>query len=183
MINSQIKFFEEIEDKIIFNSKQETYIAVLENTEVIYNSNAGINKEYCDEHNIKCFEGKINSIGVGVIAAGSIVITVKRLPIGGEAMSDKFSKALCNYLKERGLDSARQDNNDVLVDDYKVASGGEISMHGFNYMGYQISVNQDIEAIENICLKKSVKKPKALSDWGITTEEIVKFCEEYWKNN
>ena len=27
-----------------------------------------------------------------------------------------------------------------------------------------------------------VKIPKALSDYGITTEEIVNFCENYWDN-
>ena len=56
-------------------------------------------------------------------------------------------------------------------------------VNGYNYLGYQISINQDIEAIREICDKKSVKPPKALSDWGITTEEIEKFCEEYWTNN
>ena len=184
IINSQIKFFEEMEENILHSSKAETCIAVLENTEVIYNNNYGINKEYCDEHNIKSFEGKINSIGVGVVAKGSIVLTVKRkLLNGGEALSDKFAKALCGYLKNKGLSSVRQDNNDVLVDDFKVASGGEIMVGEWNYMGFQISVNQDIEAIENICIKKSLKKPKALSEYGITTEEMKEFCEQYWSNN
>ena len=49
-------------------------------------------------------------------------------------------------------------------------------------MGFQISINQDIKAIENICYKHSVKKPKALSDFGVTTEEIVEFCENYFSN-
>ena len=44
-------------------------------------------------------------------------------------------------------------------------------------------VNVDLEAIKNACKKPMVKVPKALSEYGITTEEMVKFCEDYWKNN
>ena len=102
-------------------------------------------------------------------------------PRGGEALSDRFSKELCKYLAQKGLPSVRQDNNDILVDGFKVASGGEITINNWNYMGYQISVNQDIEAIENICTKPMIKIPKALSDYGITTDEIVEFCKEYWE--
>ena len=180
-INSQIKFFEELEEKFLKSKEEGTIIAVLENTEVIYNPNYSINQEYCDKHNIKAFEGKIDSIGVGVVASGSLVLTVKRQEKGGEAMSDKFTKDLCNYFKAKKLPAVRQDNNDILVNDLKVASGGEISINGWRYMGYQISVNQDYDAIENVCLKKSVKKPGALSDFGITTEEMFAFCKEYWE--
>ncbi len=182
-INSQIYFFKNMEDNIISSNNNETIIAVLEHGEVIYNKNHHPNFEYCEEHNFDYYEGKIDSIGIGVLVSGSIVLTVKRRLNGGEALSDKFAKALVNYLISKGLNSVRQDNNDVLVSDYKVASGGESIINGFNYMGYQISINQDIEAIKAICDKDSLKEPKGLSDFGVTTEEIVQFCEEYWSNN
>lgn len=66
-----------------------------------------------------------------------------------------------------------------------MASGAEIRV-GDNlknvYNTYQISINQDIEAIKHICKKEMIKIPKALSDFGITAEEIVNFCEDYWDN-
>jgi hypothetical protein len=119
------------------------------------------------------------------MTSGSIVLTVKRkLKDGGDALSDKFSKALSEYLSSKGLPTVRCDNNDVMVGNGKVASGGEICINGFNYMGYQISVNQDIDAIKNICISKPmVKIPKALSDFGITTEEMREFCIDYWSKN
>ena len=80
------------------------------------------------------------------------------------------------------MESARCDNNDVLVDGYKVASGCETIHNGFNYMGYQISLYQDLETIKNVCNKPMVKIPKALSEYGITTDEMVDFIEEYWNN-
>jgi hypothetical protein len=79
------------------------------------------------------------------------------------------------------MDSVRQDNNDILVDGFKVASGAEVSLpNGFRYVAYQISINQDLETIKHACLKPMVKVPKALSEYGITTEEMVDFCKNYW---
>jgi hypothetical protein len=180
ILKSQIEFFE-TEEEFVSSPNDEVVIAVLEQTEVIYNGNSECNLEYCNIHGIKAYEGKIDTIGTGVVTKGSIVLTVKKKMInGGEALSDSFAKALSQYLIKKGLPSVRQDNNDVLVADGKVASGGEIIINGFNYMGFQISINQDVEAIENICYKHSVKKPKALSDFGVSTDEIVEFCKNYF---
>ena len=184
LLNSQIDFFNNYEDNFLKSQDNETAIAIIKNTEVIYNNNSDCNIEYCDKHNIKYYKGKIDTIGTGVVTAGSLVLTVKRkMDNGGENLSDKFSKALSQYLIKKKLPSVRQDNNDILVNNGKVASGGEIIVNGFNYMGYQISINQDIEAITNICTKPMIKVPKALSDYGITTDEIKKFCIEYWTKN
>ncbi len=184
ILNSQIDFFNGYEEKFLASSDDETAIAVLESTEVIYNENSGCNTEYCDEHGISYYKGKIDSIGTGVVTKGSLVLTVKRKMVnGGESLSDSFSKALSAYFVNKGLPSVRQDNNDILVDNGKVASGGEIVINGFNYMGYQISVNQDLDAIKNICTKPMLKIPKALSEFGITTDEMKNFCVEYWTNN
>jgi hypothetical protein len=183
-LTSQIDFFENYEESFIASQENETAIAVLNGTEVIYNNNSPCNIEYCDAHDIKHYCGKINSIGTGVIVSGSIVLTVKRkMENGGEALSDKFAKALAKYLSDKGLPCVRCDNNDVMVDNGKVASGGEIVINGFNYLGFQISINQDVEAIKNICYKPMVKVPKALSDFGVTTDDIAKFCKEYWSEN
>ena len=77
----------------------------------------------------------------------------------------------------------RCDNNDVLIDGYKVASGCDTNVDGWAYMGYQISINQDIETIKHACNKPMVKVPKGLGEYGITTKEMVEFCKKYWNNN
>ena len=183
--DSQVDFLTNGEEEFIGSPNNETAIVVLKDTEVIYNDNSGCDFGYCEENNIKTFKGKINTMGTGVMAAGSLVLTVKRsMKDGGEALSDRFSKALSQYLVDKGLPSVRCDNNDVMVDNGKVASGGGIIINGFNYMGYQISVNQDVKAIKSICIDKPmVKQPKALSDFGVTTEEMVDFCVNYWNKN
>ena len=94
----------------------------------------------------------------------------------------KFSKDLCEYLQTRGLNVVL-DNNDVLVDGYKTAScAGKALEPDFRwiYTCFQISINQDLEAIKNICKKPMVKVPKGLGEYGITTEEMLKWCEDWF---
>lgn len=181
---SQIDFFAD-EEGFIGSPNNETAISILGRTEVIYNDSCLCNIDYCKAHDIVYYKGKINRMGVGVMVNGSIILTVKRRLEGGEALCDRFSKALCSYLADRGLECVRHDNNDVMVSGGKVASGGEILLdNGFYYMGYQISINQDVDAIKSICIgKPMLKYPRALSSFGITTEEIFDFCKCYWSNN
>lgn len=185
LFDSQVDFLDMYEEAFIASPDDETAIAVLKGTEAIYNENSGCNIEYCEANNIRAYKGKINTMGTGVMTEGSIVLTVKRKMLdGGDALPDRFSKALAKYLLDKGLPAVRCDNNDVIVDNGKVASGGGIYINGFNYMGYQISINQDVEAIENICIgKPMIKVPRALGDFGITTDEIVEFCKEFWSVN
>lgn len=179
--NSQIEFHNTMED-FLNSNEEETKLTVLDRTEAFYSEEGTCDTKWCDEHNIPYSKNRM-FCGIGCIVAvkGNVVIDIKRRLEGGECLSDRFAKALCEYLKNKGLDSVRCDNNDVLVDDYKVASGAETVLpNGLNYMGFQISISQDLEAIRKICKKPMLKVPKALSEYGITTEEIVKLCEDYW---
>jgi hypothetical protein len=94
LFDSQIDFLSEGEEAFIGSPNDETAIVVLKGTEVIYNDNSGCNLEYCYAHNIRAYKGKINTMGTGVMTAGSIILTIKRnMKDGGEALSDRFSKA------------------------------------------------------------------------------------------
>lgn len=91
-----------------------------------------------------------------------------------------FISAFCDFLKDKGL-NAVIDNNDILIDGYKVSSGTEGEIKGWRYFGYQISVNQDIDLISTVCKKEMVKPPKGLSEFGVTTEQVVDFCNNFWE--
>lgn len=178
---SQIAFHNQIDD-FCSREKDEFKITVLGRNEVWYGDERTCDTKYCEEHGIPYSHGKLFG-GTGCIVGvkGNVILDIKKKINGGEALGDRFSKALCNYFKSRGLESVRCDNNDVLVDDFKVASGAETTLPtGYQYMGFQISIHQDLETIKKVCLKPMIKVPKALSEYGVTTEEIVKFCKEYW---
>lgn len=91
----------------------------------------------------------------------------------------KLLDDLCNYFIEKGLKATRS-RNDILIDGYKVASGCGYNLepdYKWSYEGAQISINQDINAIKNICLKPMIKIPKALSDYNITLDELLNFID------
>lgn len=181
-LNSQIGFFKNYEEDFLKDEEEGAVITVLDNTEVLYSEEIPCDKEYCIKNNISFDTGKINNSGTFVGVKGSIVLTLKKHNnVSNENLSMLFSNALCEYLKNRGLNSTRCDNNDVLVDNFKVASGIYTQIGCWRYMGYQISINQDIDLIKTVCLKPMIKIPKALSDYGITTEEIVSFCKDFVK--
>jgi hypothetical protein len=181
-LTSQVEFVKN-EKQFLESPNDETVIVVLNQTEAIYCEDDSCNIDYCKTHNIPCI--KMPQRGGCIIGVkGNVFITAKRKTIGGEALGDKFTKAFAKHLKDnRGLKSTRCDNNDILVDGYKVASAVETTINGCQYMCFQVSLYQDIETIKNVCNKPMVKIPKALSEYGITTDEMIDFIEEYWNNN
>ena len=181
--NSQIEFVNN-ENEFLNSSNEETALIILKSTEVVYGANDSCNLEYCDENNISYIhQDKLQGGGCIVGVKGNIFIDAKRKNTTGICLSDNFSKALCEFLKLKGLDSARTDNNDVLVDNFKVASGCETTVNNWQYMGYQISIYQDIELINKVCNKPMIKEPKGLNEYNISTKDIKEFCIEYWSNN
>ena len=177
--NSQIDFVKNNETEFLSSNDNEVALIVLEQTEVCYGADDSCNVQWCEENNIPIIhQSKLQGGGCIVGVKGNIFVDAKAKT--DVCLSDKFSKALCQFLKNKGFTSVREDNNDVLVDGFKVASGCETSENGWQYMGFQISLYQDINLIENICTKAMVKVPKGLSEYGLTTEELKQFCVDYW---
>ena len=181
---SSHKDFMEYEKTFLEAKTNQTVIIVLDNTEVIYGANGSCNVNWCKENNIPCYhKEKLQGGGCIVGVKGNIFLDIKRKSNGGRCLSDIFSEAFCQYLIGKGLTSVRTDNNDILVDGYKVASGCESTVDGWQYMGFQISINQDKDVIEHACNKPMIKVPKGLGEYGITNAEVVAFCKEYYNNN
>lgn len=177
-----LKYFNENLHNIFNLENPKAYYCVHEQTEVNTGMQDDCDMQYCEEHNIPVYLME-RSGGTIVCSKGNIGISVIT-PVKWGWQTSAFLNALADYLKSKNL-IVEYTNNDILVDGFKVASGAEIRV-GDNlknvYNTYQISINQDIEAIKHICKKEMIKIPKALSDFGITTEEIVNFCEDYWDN-
>lgn len=165
---------------IITGECPKAYCVLHKQTEVNYGTQNDCDLEYCREHNIPAY---LMDRGGGTIvcAAGNIGIsTITPLKDGWQC--GKFVKAFIAYLKTFNL-NVKTEKNDILIDGYKVASSVEIALPNDLkrvYSTYQISINQDIDAIKHICKKEMVKVPKGLSDYGFTTEQILTWCENYF---
>ena len=151
----------------IFNGEcPKVYYCVHNQTEVNYGNNNDCDLEYCKQHSIPAYMMERNG-GTIVCSKGNIGIS-SILPVETGWVCSKFSEAFAIWLynKIKGHRIEIKDN-DILVDGFKTASSTEIRV-GENlsriYSTFQISINQDVEAIEHICKKEMVKIPKALSD-------------------
>ena len=119
-----------------------------------------------------------NNAGTIVSNAGDVLIGHFAQPENG--WYDRFIAYFLDWLKSKGL-NAEFVSNDIVVDGYKVC-GMCITRYGrIDYTGGIISMNTNLDHIKAICQKPMKKVPKGLSDYGITTEEVVKmfldFCE------
>lgn len=171
------------EKELLATPHEEAIIVVHEQTEVFYGKEGTCDIKWCEENGIPYIQQDLPGGGCIVGAKGSIVLTVKQKSVGQNCLSNVFSKDIRDYFISKGLNSSRCDNNDVLIDGFKVASGCDNQINGFNYFGYQIAINQDMETIKHACSKPMVKIPKALSEYDITTEEMVWFCEQWCKSH
>ena len=171
--------------KVLFDNNEYLGFVVGKTTEVHYGFDKDIDFEYCDKHNIPYYNLQRNG-GTIVSAAGNLSIGFlynnrKR----GAFILGPILRDLSKYLATKGL-SATIDKNDLLVDGCKVASTGGYNFDKLfhrTYETFQVSINQDLEAINNICKKPMIKVPKGLSEYGITTEEMVEWCSKWLKEH
>lgn len=177
-----LKYFNENLHNIFSLNNPKAYYCVHEQTEVNTGIQDDCDMQYCKEHGIPVYLME-RCGGTIVCSKGNIGISVIT-PVEWGWQTTSFLRALAEYLKSKQL-NVEYSHNDILVDGFKVASSAEIRVGDDLknvYSTYQISINQDVETIKHICKKEMTKIPKALSDYGITTQEIVGFCEDYWDN-
>lgn len=130
------------------------------------------------ELNIDILPLPLNIGGSLVVSQGDIEIGILVPESLGNETLIQFVNLLMSFLQDKGL-SAEFNGNDILIDGYKVAGTAQITRNSFAYVACHISLNPNIELIQQICTKKMEKTPKGLSEFGLTTEEITEFLIEW----
>ena len=162
------------------NKEEHLCYAVQDQTEITYGLEGDCDTEWCRQHNVPAYN--IQSSGgcivhpKGNVSVG-IVYNAKRF--GGFILC-KVIRNFADYLKQKGL-NVEMASNDVMVDNFKVASSTEYQYDVQNQWCYgimQFSINQDLYVISNACKKPMVKIPKGLGEYGLTTEEIIQWLLE-----
>ena len=141
-----------------------------------------VDESVCNELGYTVYEA-FNNGGTILTEAGDVEIGHWDAPRDGEWLL-AFVDYFVGWLKAKGLNAVYEDN-DILIDDYKVC-GTCITRYGrIDYTGIHIGINTNLESIKAICKKPMKKIPKGLSEYGITTEEVeqmfLDFCEQYEK--
>lgn len=130
------------------------------------------NKEFVETHNIK-------AIRMGT-AGGCIVAFPDNLEIGlfskdvDNTFLERLTPKVVDFLKGKGL-NVSLDNNDVLIDGkYKVFSTCKAVYDKTLLLGaVHVSINCDADLVDKICTKPMKKIPKGLSEYGITSDEML----------
>lgn len=150
---------------------------VPQETVVMLSRDGCYNEEAIKKHNLPYINTKHEGSCI-VTFAGNIQVGHFR-KTNDYSFGDRVAYAVIDYLKQKGL-SASLENNDVLIDNkWKVFSYssrvyGEILSTWLN-----CTINCDLDLIREICTKPMVKVPRALSDYGITTEEMLSLLRTY----
>lgn len=158
-----------------------TVVFPLDTLTVNYGNANDIDKEYCDLHGIQCrYENR--SGGAMVLFPENIIVHDVRPAITFETQYS-FMDRLVEYFKSKGL-NATTSRNDILIDGNKVV--GAVSdmlkgtYEGMMFFGLSISIHADPELVSRICMKPSVKPAGALSDYGITHEEMFDYILQWF---
>ena len=131
------------------------------------------NYSYIKEHNIEMFDIKTSG-GTIVVSKGDVGIGIFAPTDMANAYLEQIKTLFLELLDSREI-AYEIDNNDILIDGYKTSSYSSKAFKGmtFGFGVFQFSINVDLELIKNICNKPMVKVPKGLSEFGITTQDIV----------
>ena len=151
---------------------------------VNYGNEDDINREFCDKNNIH-YRYENRSGGCMVFFPNNI-ITLDIYPTDNFLRQHKYLNDLVEYLKRKGI-NATTDNNDLMIDNKKIIGAVSENLpapyNDWVYFGTAISINSDAELIDKICKKPMKKIPGSLSDYGITTKEIIDFTLRWFREN
>lgn len=123
-------------------------------------------------------------IGVAQHLGGTIVnmpgdVSLCVTTWGNSEIAPKIAAKLTNWLTEKGL-SATTDGNDTLVDGKKVISWARATtVKGWCQSVVHVSVGKmDLKLVRAVCTKPMKKTPGALSEYGITADDLVPIVEK-----
>lgn len=151
---------------------------------VQYGNEEDINKDYCKKGGVH-YRYENRSGGSIVLFPGNIIF-LDIYPTNNFFRQHEFLGDLVKYLQARGI-KAVTNNNDIMVDGKKVVGAVSETLvgdyKGWVYFGATISVNADAKLIDQICTKQMNKIPGSLSDYKITTEDMMKFTLDWFDSH
>ncbi len=105
-------------------------------------------------------------------------LSIMELKNGGSNFGCESISAVRDMLESRKI-SALIDGNDLMVDGRKCGSWARTSDRGYTQTVVHFSINSDVTTIRELCTKPMAKIPGALSDYGITAEDIWTILKEH----
>lgn len=105
-------------------------------------------------------------------------LSIMELKNGGSNFGHESISAVRDMLENRRI-SALIEGNDLMVNGRKCGSWARTSNRGYTQTVVHFSINSDVQTIRELCTKPMAKIPGALSDYGITAEDIWTVVREH----
>ena len=161
----------------LISNKNETVFVTSKGISVLKGAD-NLNEEYCKNNNLNIY--KTHQFGGTIINFENDLCVANYQPAHND-FGIRIMKGIKDYLTSKGIHSIIN-NNDVLIDgEYKVASYMSTYINNCLYTAIHISIDMNLEIIQNVCTKPMNKIPKGLSEYGITQQEIkdliIRVCE------
>ena len=137
------------------------------------------NKEECEKRGL--------AVCIGQYYAGTIVnmkgdVSVCACTWGKTDIGENICEAIADMLRERGVE-VTHDVNDILANEKKVASWASVPQSsGWVQTVVHLSVGKmDLKLVKAICTKPMIKTPGTLSNFGITTDDVLNIVDDILK--
>lgn len=137
-------------------------------------------KQLCEDMGLPMIDAKFPG---GAIVVFEDDINISQCAYGFSEFGKRLMSCIADFLRSKKL-NVEIDNNDVLIVDgeskYKVASYASCwhANDTITYTVAHISMGMDINLVQKICFKPMEKIPKALHDYGINSNDVLRYLNE-----
>lgn len=159
----------------IITNKKESLLYGICGGKVVLTGENDINFQYANDNGYE--------VWLSPTSGGSIVVNQDDVEIdifrdNGWDDGDKFVNLIVEYLASLSLNVIR-DNNDILVDGFKVGSYSSKNVgdsnNPFIFTGIHLSFSVNLEDIRQICKKEMIKIPKGLLEFGVNQQDLINY--------
>lgn len=158
------------------NKIEDCFYGVWEQSSIHYGEDKDFNKDVAYERLLNQY--KVRRSGGAIVAQPGDVCCVFLNNDSSDFMS-QLKLFIKQKLEERNI-KITTDKNDLLIDDKKFFGDIREKFGNFYFYGCHISLSVDLETIQKVCLKPMEKVPVGLSEYGISTQDVENWLNEFW---
>lgn len=116
-----------------------------------------------------------------VTNTGDVDIGIFTDGYSGDGIRDRLISLIAEEVKAQTGITMTLSGNDHMVDGKKVIGHGSRMFDGVLYTAIHIAIYTDLSLIRQICTKPMAKTPGALSNYGVTTDFVMRSLEKVIK--
>jgi hypothetical protein len=172
--------YKEAYDHLLYtlqNKKEDAFIAIITDTVIHYGPEGGFDVTKAQLMGIPCYN--LQKEGGAMVTSPGDIVYCFTTPFKNSRFNMELRNHLAKKLQARGV-IVEQTKNDLLVDGKKCFGFMHRDFGGYVFYGGHISIDCDLPLIQHLCTKPMEKVPGGLSAYQITTEDVIKWLQEFW---